>query len=80
MPREEQIRLFDTKRAARVLGVKPATLVHWRFHGKGPPFVRLNGFRSRVRYSFSDLLAYVVKRTVRAGSEKPRINGREAPR
>lgn len=66
MPREDQIRLFDTKRAARILGVSPATLVEWRNRRAcGPPFVQLNGPRSHVRYAFSDLLAYVVKCTVK---------------
>lgn len=46
MPRE----LLDTRAAAKILGVKPATLRSWRHRGKGPPFKRAtsNKFSSCV--------------------------------
>jgi predicted site-specific integrase-resolvase len=42
--------------AAQALGVSPRTLQKWRWNGKGPKFIRLNG---AVRYDTADIESFV---------------------
>jgi len=51
----------DRAEAARILGVKPATLADWAVRGCGPQMVKMG--RS-VRYEVQALLAYAESRTV----------------
>jgi predicted DNA-binding transcriptional regulator AlpA len=51
----EEISLRE-REAARLLGMRVATLQRWRFYGTGPPFLRING-RS-IRYVQRELLAW----------------------
>jgi hypothetical protein len=42
--------------AAAFLGTKKSTLEAWRFHAKGPPYLKVGG---KVFYLESDLLAFM---------------------
>jgi predicted DNA-binding transcriptional regulator AlpA len=59
-------RLITTKEAADYLNLSPASLIRYRWQGAGPRFVRPGGGRA-VRYSISDLQAWVSSNTVGAG-------------
>ncbi|MGB9435756.1 MAG: helix-turn-helix domain-containing protein [Candidatus Acidiferrum sp.] len=50
---------LDTKQAAPVVGLAPATLARWRIRGKGPRYVKGKGKKSPVSYRMSDLLAWI---------------------
>lgn len=52
----QSMKLFTTKEAADLLGLKPQTLELWRMQTKGPAFVKMG--RS-VRYREEDLQAYI---------------------
>lgn len=52
--------LLTEKEAARLLNLHPDTLRLWRYVGKGPRFVRLNG---RVRYELRAIEEHVSKNT-----------------
>ncbi len=52
--------IFDTHKAAPLLGVKPGTLEVWRCQGKGPRFIKSGG---RVVYRLSEINAYLDSRT-----------------
>jgi predicted site-specific integrase-resolvase len=52
-----EIGLVREAEAARLLGLSVRTLQKWRWTGKGPEFVRLNG---AVRYQRSDLDRFVA--------------------
>jgi predicted DNA-binding transcriptional regulator AlpA len=56
--------------AARVLGLSVRTLQKWRWSGRGPKFLRLNG---AVRYDRADLEAFILsaRRTSTSDTEKP---------
>lgn len=47
--------LVDTRGAAKIVGLKPGTLVNMRIHGGSPPY-RKHG--RRVYYLVSDLIAW----------------------
>ncbi len=47
--------LVDDREAARVLGVKQATLQRWRWAGRGPRFIKIG---RAVRYALEDLAAF----------------------
>jgi excisionase family DNA binding protein len=54
--------LLTTEQTAKLLGLKPTTLEHWRIVRKGPAFVRV-GPRC-IRYRRSDLEEWVESRVV----------------
>jgi len=55
--------LLRTTDAARLLGIKPATMKVWRHRGTGPAFHRIgSGATSPVAYRFSDLMAWLEER------------------
>lgn len=47
---------LSTEKLAGRLSVSPATLVKWRWEGKGPRFVKLG---RRVVYRLSDVESYI---------------------
>jgi len=49
--------LMRETEAARLLGLSARTLQKWRWNGRGPKFLRLNG---AVRYARSDLENFVA--------------------
>lgn len=51
--------LVDTKEAARILNLAPATLATWRTRGGGPDYVKLG---SRVAYARPTLRAWALAR------------------
>lgn len=57
--------LVSTSEAAKILGLSPLTLEEWRRKKKGPPYARLS--KKLVRYSTSDLEAWLKGLTVREG-------------
>lgn len=53
--------LLNTENAAQEIGLKPATLVHWRCTGKGDlPYIKIGG---RIRYRRSDVMAWLDAKT-----------------
>jgi predicted site-specific integrase-resolvase len=58
--------LLDDKAAAAVLDVTPGTLSVWRSTGRyALPFLKVG---RKVRYRYSDLLAWLEKRTRETGA------------
>jgi predicted DNA-binding transcriptional regulator AlpA len=53
----EQDRLLTPKEAAEYLGVSTLTLKDWRYHGRGPTFIRLS--HKMIRYRVSALIQFV---------------------
>ncbi len=64
----EDTRLYSCEFVAARYGVTVATLRNWRYHGKGPKFVRLEN-SNRIFYRMTDLLAYEAK-NVRSHSQE----------
>ena len=62
-------RYLSTERAAELLGVAPATLLKWRTHRKGPPFLRLG---RRVVYSEGALRAWAEMHAVSPAEDRRR--------
>jgi predicted site-specific integrase-resolvase len=52
--------LVDTKEAAKILGRSPASLKRWRYEGRGPNFILIEG---RVSYDKQVLLDYIQRNT-----------------
>ena len=52
----DDIRLLSEHDAARVLGVKPATLRRWRWAGRGPGFHKIG---RAVRYRLGELANFI---------------------
>jgi len=56
--------LLATDQAAEFIGVKPDTLVQWRWLGRGPKFIKSSpSKRGCVRYRRSDVLAWQEQNT-----------------
>lgn len=53
----EMPQLMDEKELAELLGVQPRTLSQWRYHGRGPSFIRISG--RCVRYMRSDVMEFL---------------------
>lgn len=51
--------LLTPAEVSTLLSVPASTLTQWRYHRKGPPFLKLNG---HVRYRRSDLDAWLAER------------------
>lgn len=62
-------RLLSTKEAAKLLGMKPATLDAWRCRHKGPAWVVV-GSRA-IRYRLSALTNFIHSGEVEIAIEKP---------
>jgi hypothetical protein len=60
---------LTTADVAAVLRVTPRTVERWRFHGAGPPFVRVG--KRTIRYSRAAVLAFAELYTVRAAAPDP---------
>ncbi len=58
-------RYVSERDAAKFLGLEAATLRTWRYRGEGPSFAK---FGRAVRYSWSELLAYVERSKRSPGS------------
>ncbi len=54
--------VVDQRGAAAFLGVAPKTLERWRWAGKGPPYVKLEGYL--IRYRVTELEEYMQEGTV----------------
>jgi hypothetical protein len=68
-------KLYSTADAARVLGLKPSTLVAWRCLGRGPAFKKM-GNNGNVRYSEEDIATFlsgcvVMPRQKSSASDEP---------
>ena len=55
-------KLLTTEQAAEVLGLKPATLVAWRHHGRYPLAFTRAGLA--IRYPAAAVLDFIERRTV----------------
>lgn len=73
--------LFTPERAAAELGVAVATLADWRYHSKGPPFVKYGNI---VRYRAASIEAWIMAHEVAptdpAKAPDPRSNPPEPNR
>jgi predicted DNA-binding transcriptional regulator AlpA len=56
MQHQQEPEAVDERRAAEIVGLKPATLKKYRMRGGGPPYVRYG--RRAVRYRVADLRAW----------------------
>jgi DNA-binding transcriptional MerR regulator len=65
----EEIRLYDERKTAEMLGLSVRCLQRWRQVGLGPPWVKLS---SAVRYSHADLVAYLEKHLRGSADGSPR--------
>jgi len=54
--------LLDSSQVARLLRIPKRTVESWRYHRRGPQFVRLS--RQCIRYSREDVLAWLRERVV----------------
>ena len=52
--------LFDTKSAAKMLGISPGTLNNWRVVGKGPAVTNVEG---AVRYQLAEINTWLDANT-----------------
>jgi excisionase family DNA binding protein len=59
------VTLLDGPATAELLGVPEKTLAQWRYHGKGPAFVRVG---KHVRYRVEDVEAFIAANTVQPRS------------
>ncbi|MBI4882893.1 MAG: helix-turn-helix domain-containing protein [Actinobacteria bacterium] len=53
--------LLTCTETAEHLGVPEKTLAQWRYHGKGPAYVKIGKY---VRYRPGDVAAYLAENTV----------------
>jgi phage terminase Nu1 subunit (DNA packaging protein) len=51
-------KLIDTKTAAPLLGITPATLENWRVRGEGPAFYKTPGRTGKVLYDVAEIAAW----------------------
>lgn len=57
------IQTLNSKEAAAIIGVTPATLRYWRCKAKGPPYTKLhNSKQAGVRYDLGDIEAWKAER------------------
>lgn len=54
---------LSCREASRIIGVSTRTLTRWRQAGEGPPWVKLGGATSPVRYPAAGLKAWQDART-----------------
>lgn len=50
------MKLLTSKEVAALLGVQPNTLKLWRYHGKGPKFLKI---RNMVRYNQDEVEKWI---------------------
>ncbi len=68
---ETTIPLMKEAEAARRLGLEVATLRRWRWAGRGPRFLKIEG---AVRYEPRELTAYIEASRRRSTSDPGRIS------
>ena len=61
--------LIDTKAAAPLIGITPATLENWRVRGEGPPFHKTPGRTGKVLYDPADIAAWRDQRRFASTAE-----------
>lgn len=61
--------LIDTKAAAPLIGVTPATLENWRVRGEGPPFHKTPGRTGKVLYDPADIAIWREQRRFASTAE-----------
>lgn len=61
--------LIDTKTAAPLIGIAPATLENWRVRGEGPPFHKTPGRTGKVLYDPADIAAWRAQRRFSSTAE-----------
>lgn len=62
-------KLIDTKAAAPLIGISPATLENWRVRGEGPSFHKTPGRTGKVLYDPADIAAWREKRRFSSTAE-----------
>jgi predicted site-specific integrase-resolvase len=63
--------LMTTAQAAKLLGIRPATLRKWRHLGRSPRFVRYGqGPGARCYYQVKDIKEWLEERTFRSTAEE----------
>jgi hypothetical protein len=68
-------KLLSEREAARRLGLRIATLQRWRWAGKGPRFLKIEG---SVRYDPNDLGSFLEASRRRSTSDTGTSHAREA--
>jgi predicted DNA-binding transcriptional regulator AlpA len=63
-------RLYNSEELSDFLGSTPGTLAQWRFHGKGPRFVKIG---RNVRYRASDVNAWLDAQTREQTGERASV-------
>lgn len=58
--------LIDTKKLAELLDTSPVTVMRFRLHGGGPPFIR---FGRNVKYRMSDVEQWLAECARQSTSE-----------
>jgi hypothetical protein len=53
----ENLQNLTTEKAAKFLGIKPITLIRWRYHRKGPAFTKLG---QTIIYTLDDLKQFLA--------------------
>lgn len=63
-------KLLTSREVAAMLGIAEITVREWRYKGKGPKFIKLEGtIRGHVRYDPDDVQAYIDKYSVQPAAE-----------
>lgn len=64
------LKLLNTPQTAEILGLRPNTLEIWRVQGKGPTYRKVGKL---VRYSESDVLAWLDTQSRTSTSQRPAL-------
>ena len=59
--------MLNTAEAAEYLGLQPDTLERWRRQGRGPKYIRMEGWA--IRYRRCDLESFIKQSTVETEDE-----------
>ncbi len=62
--------LLTTAQAAELLNLKQQTLRKWRYHGKGPKYLRFGGLKSKAYYRKSDIDAWLDEHSYSSTSDE----------
>jgi hypothetical protein len=68
--------VYNTKQAARLLGISTSALNSWRRFGRGPDFIK---FGVLVRYSLADIERWLASNRVVRVEPRPRPRKKPAP-
>ncbi len=65
-------KIYTQDELAKYLGINKSLLIHWRFHKKGPSYIKLgeNKRGVQVRYAAQDVKKWLSKHTVHFVREK----------